>query len=259
MTHPDSPWAKDKRLRQALYYLMPYDIILGALGVDCCRSGPLPLHQKPWALAESELPAYGLDLPTQIGEAVKMLDAAGYPAGTEIPLDFSISNFYGGKELGEALVGIFGALKDQTGGAVNINATLKVLDLADWFSTVYYGGGQYMGATHGDWNFDDPDNTFYRYFHSKGVANNTHFSSPELDALLEKQRGELNTEARIEQIKDVQKLLLEEVPVAYLLGPNTVTAKQPWLQNYTPMYLNNIELPRHFDEWWYSADAPQRT
>ncbi|HWO94340.1 MAG TPA: ABC transporter substrate-binding protein, partial [Dehalococcoidia bacterium] len=188
LSNPDSPWARDERLRHAMYYLLPYDVILQSLSVDCCRGAPMAFALDPWALPEDEVPAAGLPLAEAIGEGVKMLAAAGFPPGTEIPLELSVSQFYGGTFLGEALSGIFGAIKQQSNGAVNLAVKLKVLELADWFKTVYYGGGRYEGTSHGDWGWAEPDSGLYRYFHPKGVANNTHTDDARLNQLLEAQR-----------------------------------------------------------------------
>lgn len=259
MLNPDSPWAKDKRLRQAMYYFMPYEIILGAVGVDCCRSGPIPPNQQPWALSEDQLPAAGLSLQDAIPMGIELLAEAGFEPGTEVPLELSISNFYGGDTLGEALAGIFGSLKDQTGGQLNINTKLNVLELGDWLTNVYRGGGRYSATTHGDWNFDDPDNTFYRYFHTDGVANNTHTSIPALDKLLVDQRRELDEEKRVEIVREIQEVLLDEATTVYIAAPNFFLGAQAYLGGYKPMVLNNVETPRHFDEWWHTEDAPGRS
>ncbi len=259
MSNTASPWTTDKRLRRALYYFMPYDIILGAIGVTCCRSGPIPPNQTPWALPDSDLPAFGLSIQDAIPEGLKLMAEAGFPPGTEIPLEFSIANFYGGDVLGEALAGIFGSLKQATGGQLNINVKLKVMELGEWQPNIYRGGAPYMATTHADWNFDDPDNTFYRYYHSTGVANNTHTNIAALDQLLDQQRRELDTEKRVAIVRDVQRLLIDEAPTVYIAAPNFFLGAQPYLQGYQAMVLNNVEQPRHFDEWWHGEGAPART
>ncbi len=257
-SNPDSPWGKDERLRRAMYYFMPYEVLMGAIGVDCCRGAPMPFALKPWALREDQLPGAGLDLAAAIGEGVKLLDAAGYPSGTEIPLELSVSPFYGGTFLGEALVGIFGAIKQQSGGAVNITPRLKVMELGEWFSNVYYGGGRYEGTSHGDWGWADPDAALYRYFHPKGVANNTHLDDSKLNTLLEAQRRELDVEKRTALVHEASLRLLELAPTIFIVSPTTSSAAQPWLKGYSPTILDNGSTLRYVDSWWFTEDAPNR-
>ncbi len=175
-----------------------------------------------------------------------------------MPLELSISEFYGGTLLGEALAGILGSVKNATVGAVNINTKLKVLELGEWISGVYRGGSRYMATTHADWGWDDPDNGFYRYFHTKGVANNTHFSNAEADRMIEQQRREFDVEKRAAIVADIQRLIIDEAPVIFIVSPNNFGAVQPWVENARLMFLNNIEYLRHYDEIWYNEKAPNR-
>ncbi len=257
LNNKDSIWAKDKRLRNALQYLIPYDALLSALSASCCRTGPMPPTYKPWALQESDLPGAGLPYPEALAKGIELLTEAGYPPGTEAPMDLTVSPFYSGTQIGEALVGLFGAIKAQTNGAVNINAKLEVLELGEWFSRVYFGGGTYTATTHADWGWTEPDNAFYRYFHSKGVANNTHTNDPELDKLIEQQRREVDPEKRLSIVRDIQFRLLDSAQMVFILAPEAFTGAQGYLGGYSPMFLNNVEILRHFDEWWLTEDAPK--
>ncbi|HWO94394.1 MAG TPA: ABC transporter substrate-binding protein [Dehalococcoidia bacterium] len=256
MANQDSPWTREQRLRQALHYLIPYDAILAGLDATCCRSGPMPPHYKPWALNESELPAAGMPFADAVQRGIELMTEAGFPPGTEIPLELSTSPFYSGTQIGEALVGVFGAIKQQTNGAVNINARLNVMELTDWFQQIYFGGGTYMATCHGDWSWEEPDNAFYRYFHSTGVANNTHTNDAELDRLIEQQRQELDPEKRLQIVRDIQFRLLDTSQMIWIVSPEGFTGAQRFIGGYSPMFLNNVESPRHFDELWLTEDAP---
>ncbi|HWO93915.1 MAG TPA: ABC transporter substrate-binding protein, partial [Dehalococcoidia bacterium] len=258
MANQDSPWARDVRMRQAMWYFMPYDALLNQLGVTCCRTGPMPPGQKPWALPNEDLPGSGLDLQSSIQEGLKLLDAAGYPAGTEIPLELSISNFYGGDLLGEVLTAIFGGLKQASGGALNINVRLNVMELGSWLKDVYRGGGTFEATSHADAVFHDPDNGFYRYYHSTGVANNTHLNDPKVDDFLERQRREFDHEKRVEVVHEFQRYLLDISPTVYIVAPNSFSGAQPWVENYKTHTIGYLETLRHWDELWFNETAPQR-
>lgn len=163
----------------------------------------------------------------------------------------------GGQLVAGVLAGFMENIKNETGGAVNIKVEVDLLENARWISEVYRGGSRYEGSSHADWNFDDPDHSLYSYFHSKGVANSTHINNPALDDMLDKQRRELDVPARQTIVRDIQRLLLDEVPVAYLIAPDQFFGAQAWLKNYRPMILNNVEVFRRQDEWWLDG-APSR-
>ncbi len=156
------------------------------------------------------------------------------------------------------MVGLFGSLKQQTNGALNINAKLNVLELGTWLKDIYRGGGTYEGTSHADAVFYDPDNGFYRYFHTDGVANNTHLSDPALDKMLENQQRELDEPKRVAIVKDIQRYLLDLSPTIYIVSPNASWANQEWVQNYKPTNIAYLETPRHYDELWFSEKAPNR-
>lgn len=246
----DSPWAKDKRLRQAMTHLVPYQTILQILGVEKAQSGPVPPNLEEWALPLEELPKF------DVAEGTALIRAAGYE-GRELPLKLSVSQFYGGQLVAGVLAGFMENIKNETGGAVNIKVEVDLLENARWISEIYRGGARYEGSSHADWNFDDPDHSLYSYFHSKGVANSTHINNPTLDAMLDRQRRELDVPARQTLISEIQRLLLDEVPVAYLVAPDQFFGAQQWLKNYRPMILNNVEVFRRQDEWWLDG-APSR-
>jgi len=100
-------------------------------------------------------------------------------------------------------------------------------------------------------SWEDPDRGLYSYFHSKGAANNTHFSNPQTDALLEKQRGEFDEEARKKTVRELQLLLIEEAPDVWLVSSGTIELSRKRLHNYKQMQMGNTNGYRQWEFTWF--------
>jgi ABC-type transport system substrate-binding protein len=86
------------------------------------------------------------------------------------------------------------------------------------------------------WSFDDPDPTLYDEFHSRGVLEHQgigegYEGSAQLDRLLERQRQELNADARRNLVIEVQRRLVEDAVRTWIIAPASLTFVPPWLSN----------------------------
>lgn len=82
----------------------------------------------------------------------------------------------------------------------------------------------------------DPDNMFYRYWHSTGNLNKVaNYSSPEIDALLDEARATTDVAKRKELYLEVQKKLAEAAPWIWLYVGNEYRVMQPDVLDYTPL------------------------
>src|SRR3712207_5670849 len=112
-------------------------------------------------------------------------------------------------------------------------------------------------SSHGDWSWEDPDRGMYSYFHTKGAANNTKFSNPQVDALLEKQRGEFDEEARKKTVREIQLLLIDEAPDVWLVSTGSVELTRSRLKNRKQMQMGNENNYRQWEFVWYDP-VPNR-
>lgn len=82
----------------------------------------------------------------------------------------------------------------------------------------------------------DPDNMFYRYWHSTGnLQAVSNYSSPELDQLLEQGRATTDPAARKEIYTKVQQQLTEAAPWIWLYVGYEYRVMQPTVAGFTPM------------------------
>ena len=73
----------------------------------------------------------------------------------------------------------------------------------------------------------DPDRNVYIFFHSKGSANRTAFSNPEMDRLLEAGRATTDPAKRLEVYTAINNLLARETPYLVLSYFNNFSLAQP--------------------------------
>ncbi|MFN8444681.1 MAG: ABC transporter substrate-binding protein [Caldilineaceae bacterium] len=82
----------------------------------------------------------------------------------------------------------------------------------------------------------DPDNMFFRYWHSTGnLQAVSNYSSPELDKLLEEGRATTDVAKRKEIYTEVQKQLTDAAPWIWLYVGYEYRVMQPTVQGFTPM------------------------
>jgi peptide/nickel transport system substrate-binding protein len=81
----------------------------------------------------------------------------------------------------------------------------------------------------------DPDRNVHVFFHSKGSANRTGFSSPELDALLDAGRGTTDPAERLKIYRQVNNLLARELPHIFLTYFNNYSLASPNVKGVVPV------------------------
>ena len=132
---------------------------------------------------------------------------------------------------------------------LGINVEIESLELgvyvdrwlaADFDAAVALNGGN-----------PDPDNMFYRYWHSTGNLNKVAaYSSPEIDALLDQARSVVDVEERKVLYDEIQQLLADAAPWVWLYVGYEYRVMQPDVMGYVPLsngatvYLRDTYLDR---------------
>lgn len=98
----------------------------------------------------------------------------------------------------------------------------------------------------GNWTLDYPDieNALYPPFHSRNIprqGNGAHFSSPEVDALLDAARAETDNTKRIQKYQGVEDAVINECPWVPLFHRRNFYAVQPQLKGWTPALIYNAD------------------
>ena len=93
---------------------------------------------------------------------------------------------------------------------VGIKVKLELVARKEWYSRVVK---RLVNFTPTRWTQrPDPDGLLYILFHTKGYANTTGYSNPELDSLLDKARVPTNIGERTKLYSQAQRVLVEDLP-----------------------------------------------
>ena len=208
-----NPKLADKRVRQAISFAIDRDFIIqGLLGGAGKRStGPIA-SGSPYYSADVE--RYDLNL----GKATQLLDAAGLKPGadgTRLALEVDCPPGFASLK----------AVQDYTKPAlakIGIAVTVRSSpDFPTWARRV--AGQQFEATIDGVWNWGDPVIGVHRTWLSSNIkpgviwSNTQSYSNPKVDQLLAAAGKEMNVAKRKALYKDMQKIVVDECPVAFLV------------------------------------------
>lgn len=206
----------DPRVRQAVNYAVDVEAIVRDLFDNAARVSDAPF--APPIFGYSPQKPYARD----VAKARELLEAAGIPEGTEVVLYHPT-----GRYVQDALVA--DAVRAQL-REVGLNVTLQTLE---WPQYVPYVRRE---APENDVQFAmlgwstptmDADYALYALFHSSQVPpgfNGAFYSNPEVDALLDAARTEMDSAARQKMYADAIAIIWEDAPWLFLYSEVQVTA-----------------------------------
>jgi peptide/nickel transport system substrate-binding protein len=208
---------RDQRVRQAIALAIDRPAIVAALWRGHARLAGTLLPPGHWAAAsDAELAQY----PHDSARAAALLQAAGYPAGSDgvrVHLTLKIST--------DETTRLLAAVLQQQMRAAGIALTIRSAEFGTFYADVTAGAFQmyvlkWVGSN------DDPDIFRYMYssasFPPKG-ANRGHYVNPRVDALLARaaaENGPGQQAARRAEYIEVQKILADELPSIPLWYPD---------------------------------------
>jgi peptide/nickel transport system substrate-binding protein len=230
----NKPWG-DKRMRQALSMLLDRD---GYLRVqDQTRKGDYHSHISPayppfYMSPKNNEADYGPNakyFKRDPAEAKKLMAAAGFPEGLSFKM-FSSFDTYGAvwKQNNELI--------SSTILEHGLKAEIVFQPYASYIQSTYLGKfnegialGPFIGAAR------DPDDIFFRVYASVSPRHNWGGTPiPEmadLDARFVKQRKILDTQERVQEIREIQRVMAESMLMVPVHAAAYFGYAQPWLQN----------------------------
>jgi peptide/nickel transport system substrate-binding protein len=225
----DKPPFNNAALRQAIAHAIDrkrvVDILMGGKAQIAEGSTPKGL----WWF-DPDLKSYDYDP----AKAKELLAKAGYPNGLDLTLSAPTVTMF--QQLDQ--------LVQEQLKAIGVNVTLEPVPVSDWYSRIVE---QKINFTPERWSQrPDPDGLFYILFHSKGYANSTKYSNPELDALLDKARALTDPEARKPLYKEAQAIMTRDLPYVPLFFSLEYAALRNNVQGY--VWIAD-EIPRFRDVW----------
>ncbi|MDQ3410714.1 MAG: ABC transporter substrate-binding protein [Chloroflexota bacterium] len=237
------PPLDSKPLRQAISYIINRDeinqIAFGGLGKPI--TGPLQPEDSPYYFEELE-GSYQQDWE----RATELIQEAGYASVADVPpIDFQVST---------------SALSQQP--AQVIQQQLQDFGLTVEFRTVDVAtllqnradGTYVLHMDGGGMAWPDPD-YLRSIFHSADgtvYAVGVEYGNPELDALLEQGADTEEVAARQEIYRQVEQIILDDVPWAFVLWRTQAEAAAPYVRGYydLPAGLETYRVD-HFEAIWF--------
>ncbi len=128
----------------------------------------------------------------------------------------------------------------------NLGITITVENLEpDKYSDLVHAG-QHGQIFSGGWcaDYPDPENFADALFHTGAQQNQSNYSNPELDKILEAARVEQDTARRMQLYQQAQRLIVADAPVLFTTHGLSYVLVKPYLQGYvlTPI---DIALERY--------------
>jgi peptide/nickel transport system substrate-binding protein len=201
------PILKDVRVRQALAYAIDRRPILQYLMRNFARSADSLLPPESWAY-DNDVPHY----PYDPERARQLLEQAGFPEvnGARFHLTMKTST--------DENTRLLAAVLQQQLRQVGIALDIRTFEFATFFSDVTKGAFQMYSLRWVGGN-EDPD-IFEYVFHSSKFppngANRSFYSNPQVDALIDRARMELDQQARKRLYDEVQRIVARDVPYVNL-------------------------------------------
>lgn len=155
----------------------------------------------------------------------------------------------------EAAIGLGSVIRDQLKAALDLEIRVVPMPLAQLVGLLLSAEAPFAAGPDTGWI--DLDDWVYPYFHSAGTRNSFPLRDPDLDALIEKQRFELDEPARREIGFEIQRRILALNPGANLVSERVVALAWPYVKGY-PLDTTDGYQDRFADCWIDASDPTFR-
>ena len=226
----ERPAFKDIRVRQAFAHVIDRKVIRNTInyGYGEAIPGPINPNLTKWYVAD--LKTYPIDL----AAAEKLLDEAGHPRGSDgVRLRISLDYVPSGESYSRGSEYIRQAL-----AKVGVDVTVRSQDFATYTKRIYTDR-DFDFAFEGMSNLFDPTVGVQRLYWSKnfkpGVpfSNGSAYSNPKVDALLEASAIEVDPKKRVEQWREIQEILVDDLPAIDIVSQPELTIYNKRIADHT--------------------------
>ena len=217
----DVPPFDDLKVRQAFAHAIDREKI-----AEVILKGVIPVAD---GLVPPGVPGYESDthsLEYDPEKARQLLAESTYEGPENLPI-ISLAESGGGATVGPTSEAIIEMWRENLGVEVEIEQA----EAATFFSDI--DQGRYP-MFHLGWIMDypDPENVVDLLFYSKSRQNNSRYSNPEVDALLEQARGELDQQRRFELYSQAEQIIIDDTPWIPLFFSRSHALVKPYVKGY---------------------------
>ncbi|MEP3640070.1 MAG: ABC transporter substrate-binding protein [Paracoccaceae bacterium] len=213
----DNPWGNDKRLRQALSHAIDRNALNQVVFDGAFAPGNQSFPStSPWYNSSFPVPS------ADIEKAKALLSEAGYPDGLELEVQVPNST----EPL--AVMQVVQAMAAQAGIDIKLTSKEFATLLAD------QSAGDYYASQIGWSGRVDPDGNNHQFATTGGGINDSKFSNPKMDELLDAARVAPSTTKRKALYDEATVIMLDELPRLFLYHVNWIWAYNDKMKGFTP-------------------------
>ena len=169
---------------------------------------------------------------------------------------------YGGVEGLPPIIYTSGGHGSDAGGSISALAQMWQQNLGITITVENLEPDKYYDLTHaglhgqlfdGGWcaDYPDPENFTDTLFHTGAQQNQSHYSNPQVDGLLEQARTERDVTKRLQLYQQAEQLIVDDAPVIFTTHGLSHVLVKPYIKGYV---LTTIGMPL---ERYLSIDASQ--
>lgn len=213
----DNPLGRDPRIRRALSLAIDRNAVNQVVFEGAFAPGNQPFPPtSPW---------YDADYPTperDVEAAKALLAEAGHPDGLKIAVQ--VAN----NPVQLQLMQVVQAMAAEAGIEIELVAKEFATLLADQTA------GDYQASQVGWSGRVDPDGNIHQFMTTGGGINDSHYSNPEVDALLDKARTSTDQAVRKEAYDAARDILVQDLPIIYLYHQTWIWALDEKVEGFVP-------------------------
>jgi peptide/nickel transport system substrate-binding protein len=219
----------------------------------------LPPPEGLWGIPIEQLrplPGYGPDVAKSRAEARAIMQRFGY--GPEKPLRVTISarNIAAYRDPLRVTISArnIAAYRDPATilidqlKSIGIDGELETIETANWIPKLMRKDYTIAMSLSGS-AVDDPDQIFYESYVCKSPRNYTGYCSPEVEALIDRQSIESDSEKRKQIVWQIERRMVEDVVRPVIFHMRGATCWQPYVKNITQMVNSAYNSWRLEDAW----------
>ena len=243
----DSPPYSDLRVRRALHLALDRSELnqVATQGEGTISPPGAPAIKEGWAIPQEELlklPGYRQPKDQDMAEAKRLMAEAGYPQGFKATLQYG-TNIFASRAIAEPI----------TAQYAKLGVDITILPQPQAEATRILRSGDYTLAME---SFADMNVARYQWdrLHSTGALNGTGVKDPQLDRILETQRGSLDPSDRKRAVRAMQDLLIGKLYILSTIDIPTYQLWQPWVKDYNYDQGGSALVGQHNLAWvWLDA------
>ena len=240
----DTPF-KDKRVRQAVNLAFDRDAYRQAVQYGQTKLGTLWPEDTPvWGHTGAELrkmPGFRVPKEADLAEAKRLMAEAGHPSGFDTTMEVPNES-----DMVRSTEWIALELRK-----IGIRAAVRIVPSQEW--DVFLARDKKFTFCMDSYTMvtDDPDEKILGYLTSTAPRNNMGYSNPQFDALALRMSKETDQAKRVQLIREMEKILDDDMPRALVYERVRPFAYQPYVQNTLPPYPKTTVYARNrYDEVW---------